>query len=113
MKLVAGAIQNLGAAEIAQLEQSGSLQLAGTAYSIGLEDVEILAEDVAGWQVANLGNLTVALDVQITEELRNEGLARELINRLQNLRKEKGLEVTRSEERRVGKEGSARWETEQ
>lgn len=94
MKLVAGAIQNLGAAEIAQLEQSGSLQLAGTAYSIGLEDVEILAEDVAGWQVANLGNLTVALDVQITEELRNEGLARELINRLQNLRKEKGLEVT-------------------
>src|SRR5690606_38581001 len=94
MKLVAGAIQNLGAAESAQLEQSGRLQLAGTAYRIGLEDVEILAEDVAGWQVANLGNLTVGLDVQITEELRNEGLARELINRLQKLRKEKGLEVT-------------------
>src|SRR5690606_41891562 len=71
MKLVAGAIQDLGAAEIAQLDQSGHLQLAGTAYSIGLEDVQILAEDVAGWQVANLGNLTVALDVQITEELRN------------------------------------------
>lgn len=94
MKLVAGAIQSLGAPEIAQLENAGSLQLEGTPYSIVLEDVEIIAEDVAGWQVANLGNLTVALDVQITEELKNEGLARELINRLQNLRKDKGFEVT-------------------
>src|SRR5690606_4192508 len=53
-----------------------------------------IAEDVAGWQVANLGNLTVALDIQITDELKQEGIARELINRIQNLRKEKGFEVT-------------------
>jgi isoleucyl-tRNA synthetase len=59
-----------------------------------LEDVEIIAEDVAGWQVANLGNLTVALDVQITDDLKREGIARELINRIQNLRKDNGFEVT-------------------
>src|SRR5690606_23690965 len=58
------------------------------------EDVEIIAEDVAGWQVANLGKLTVALDVNITPSLKQEGISREFINRIQNLRKEKGFEVT-------------------
>jgi isoleucyl-tRNA synthetase len=56
--------------------------------------VEIIAEDVPGWQVANLGKLTVALDVTISNELKEEGLARELINRVQNVRKDSGLEVT-------------------
>ncbi|WP_140937494.1 isoleucine--tRNA ligase [Sphingobacterium lumbrici] len=94
MKLVTTAIQALNADQITQLERNGNYVLEGTAYIISLEDVEIIAEDVAGWQVANLGNLTVALDVQITEELKKEGIARELVNRVQNLRKEKDFEVT-------------------
>jgi isoleucyl-tRNA synthetase len=94
MKVVSTAIQTLGAEDITTLEKNGSLPLAETGYTITLEDVEIIAEDVAGWQVANLGNLTVALDIQITPELKQEGMARELINRLQNLRKDKGFEVT-------------------
>lgn len=94
MKAVSTAIQAFGAEEISTLEKDGSIVLVDTGYTIGLEDVEIIAEDVAGWQVANLGNLTVALDIQITDELKQEGIARELINRIQNLRKEKGFEVT-------------------
>ncbi|TJZ61229.1 isoleucine--tRNA ligase [Sphingobacterium olei] len=94
MKLVTTAIQALNADQIGDLERNGNYALAGTAYVISIEDVEIIAEDVAGWQVANLGNLTVALDVQITDELKKEGIARELVNRVQNLRKEKDFEVT-------------------
>lgn len=94
MKVVAAAIQSLTDEDINRLEQAGTLALSGTAYSITPEDVEIIAEDVAGWQVANLGKLTVALDVHISPELKKEGLSRELINRIQNLRKEKGFEVT-------------------
>ncbi len=94
MKTVSAAIQAFTLEQISQLEKAGTLELEGTPYSIGLEDVEIIAEDVAGWQVANLGNLTVALDIQISDELKQEGIARELINRIQNLRKEKGFEVT-------------------
>src|SRR5690606_29580003 len=94
MKLVATAIQAMNAESISQLERDGTIHLEGTAYTISIDDVEIIAEDVAGWQVANLGKLTVALDVQITEDLKDEGIARELINRIQNLRKEKGFEVT-------------------
>jgi len=94
MKAVAAAIQALTDEEINLLEQTGTLALSEPAYQITPEDVEIIAEDVAGWQVANLGKLTVALDVNITAELKKEGLSRELINRLQNLRKEKGFEVT-------------------
>ncbi|MGB4775874.1 MAG: DUF5915 domain-containing protein, partial [Daejeonella sp.] len=63
-------------------------------YTILLEDVEITAEDVPGWQVTSLGKLMVALDVTITNDLKQEGIARELVNRIQNLRKEKGFEVT-------------------
>jgi isoleucyl-tRNA synthetase len=59
-----------------------------------ISDVEIIAEDVPGWQVANLGKLTVALDVTLTEELKQEGISRELVNRIQNLRKSKEFEVT-------------------
>ncbi|WP_157625896.1 isoleucine--tRNA ligase [Sphingobacterium sp. B29] len=94
MKLVSSSIQSLTIDQISTLESTGELALAGTPYTILLSDVEIIAEDVEGWQVANLGKLTVALDVHITEELKKEGLSRELINRLQNLRKDKGLEVT-------------------
>ncbi len=94
MKIVAAAIQALDDSQINILEQTGTLELTGTAYSIKPEDVEIIAEDVAGWQVANIGKLTVALDINVTAELKKEGLSRELVNRIQNLRKEKGLEVT-------------------
>src|SRR5690606_2313751 len=80
--------------EIQQLETKGSLNLPGTDYVISSEDVEIIAEDVEGWQVANMGKLTVALDVHISPELKQEGLARELIYRIQNLRKEKACECS-------------------
>jgi len=94
MKLVASAINTLGDEEINQLEVNGTLPLSNMLHSISLEDVEIIAEDVAGWQVANLDKLTVALDVHITDTLKMEGLAREFINRIQNLRKELNFEVT-------------------
>ncbi len=94
MKAVTAAIQALDAQQLNELEIQGQIQLPGTAYSITTEDVEIIAEDVEGWQVANLGRLTVALDIHINQELKEEGLARELINRIQNLRKDKGFEVT-------------------
>ena len=94
MKMVAAAIQSMSADEIQTLENNGSIALTGTKYVISSEDVEIIAEDVEGWQVANLGRLTVALDVNISAELKDEGMARELINRIQNLRKDKGFEVT-------------------
>lgn len=94
MKTVAAAIQAMSAEQISELEINGNIALTGTEYVISSADVEIIAEDVEGWQVANLGRLTVALDVHITPELKDEGLARELINRIQNLRKDKGFEVT-------------------
>ena len=94
MKMVGAAIMGLNALQIQELEENKTLKLPGSEYTIGLEDVEIIAEDVEGWQVANLGKLTVALDVQISPELKQEGIARELVNRVQNLRKNMGLEVT-------------------
>ncbi len=93
MKLVATAIQLLDDTSIDILEKEGSLLLT-SGHTISPQDVEIIAEDVAGWQVANLGKLTVALDISLTEELKKEGLARELVNRIQNIRKDKGFEVT-------------------
>jgi isoleucyl-tRNA synthetase len=93
MKIVAEAIGNLTQDEIAKLENDGDLLLQ-TQHLINITDVEIIAEDVPGWQVANLGKLTVALDVTITDELKQEGISRELINRIQNLRKGKDFEVT-------------------
>ena len=70
------------------------VSISGKLITLGQEDVEISSQDIEGWLVANSGKLTVALDINITEELKNEGIARELINRIQNLRKESGLEVT-------------------
>ncbi|SDP86734.1 Isoleucyl-tRNA synthetase [Mucilaginibacter sp. OK268] len=94
MKAVAEAINNFTQDDITALESVGSVQVLDSKYVIQQSDVEIIAEDVPGWQVANLGKLTVALDVTITNELKEEGIARELINRIQNLRKTKGFEVT-------------------
>ena len=94
MKAVGQEIQALDQEGIKQLERDGYLELPGTGHRIELADVEILAEDVEGWQVASLGKLTVALDIQVTPTLKAEGIARELVNRIQNLRKDKGLEVT-------------------
>jgi isoleucyl-tRNA synthetase len=94
MKLVAEVINNLSQEQLAAFESKGEFQIPGTEYMIQLTDVEIIAEDIPGWQVTNLGNLTVALDITITEELKQEGLSRELINRIQNLRKELNFEVT-------------------
>jgi isoleucyl-tRNA synthetase len=98
MKSVAAAMDALSQEQIAELEKNGSIKLAGLAELKGLEvlaeDLDIISEDIPGWLVANEGNLTVALEVELTEELKNEGMARELINRIQNIRKESGLEIT-------------------
>lgn len=93
MKAVAEAIGNFTQEDIAKLETEG-LVLVLDKYDIVATDVEIIAEDVPGWQVANLGKLTVALDVTLTNELKQEGISRELINRIQNLRKSSNFEVT-------------------
>jgi len=94
MKMVAEVVNNMTQEQLSQFENEGKYQITGTNYVIELSDVEIIAEDIPGWQVTNMGNLTVALDVTITEELKQEGLSRELINRIQNLRKELNFEVT-------------------
>jgi isoleucyl-tRNA synthetase len=96
MKGVAAAMDALSQEQIAELEQQGSIgiNVEGQALSVEAVDVEIISEDIPGWLVANEGNLTVALEVELTEELKNEGMARELINRIQNIRKESGLEIT-------------------
>jgi isoleucyl-tRNA synthetase len=94
MKVVAEIINNFTQEDITELEEKGEISILDTKYLILPADVEIIAEDVPGWQVANLGKLTVALDVTLTEELKEEGISRELINRIQNLRKSKGFEVT-------------------
>ncbi|GGW55702.1 isoleucyl-tRNA synthetase [Winogradskyella epiphytica] len=96
MKSIANAINNLSADDIKNIEQKGQLDLEinGKMLTLGLEDVEITSQDIEGWLVANEGALTVALDVTITDDLRKEGIARELINRIQNLRKDSGFEVT-------------------
>ena len=96
MKQLAAAIQVLTQDDIQTFEKTGSLNLniEGQEAVIKPEDVEIISEDIPGWLVANEGRLTVALDITVTEELRKEGLARELVNRIQNLRKGNGYEIT-------------------
>jgi isoleucyl-tRNA synthetase len=96
MKEVSEVIGKFGQADIAAIEREGTytLQLAEGPAQLLLEEVEILSEDIPGWLVANDGNLTVALDITLTPELVQEGLARELINRIQNMRKDNGYEVT-------------------
>ncbi len=94
MKDVANELINLNQEEIELFEKEGQIKLKSNPIAISITDVEVLAEDIPGWLVNVEGRLTVALDVSISEDLRLEGIARELINRIQNLRKDKGFEVT-------------------
>ena len=96
MKEVAAGIAAMGQEDIRALEQNGAvtLGLSDGPVEVMLDDVEVLTEDIPGWLVAGEGGLTVALDIEITPELRAEGLARELVNRIQQRRKDAGLEVT-------------------
>ena len=96
MKALAAAINAMSQDDIAKMETEGSFnfQLSTFNCTIVPEDVEILTEDMPGWLVANNGILTIALDIELTDELIEEGIARELINRIQNLRKSSGLEIT-------------------
>ena len=96
MKGVAAAMEALTQEQIALLEQQGMMDIdvEGQTVSVDAADVEIISEDIPGWLVGNEGNITVALDVTLTDDLRNEGMARELVNRIQNLRKKGGLEIT-------------------
>ena len=96
MKAIANAVINFTAEDINKIEQNGHLEvdINGKNITLEREDVEITSQDIEGWLVANEGVLTVALDVTISESLRQEGIARELVNRIQNLRKDSGFEVT-------------------
>jgi len=95
MRLVAAEVQKFTKEDINRIEKNGSIsiEINGKNTTLDLSDVEITSKDIEGWLVANEGNLTVALDVTISEDLRKEGVARELINRIQNARKDSGLEV--------------------
>lgn len=96
MKGVAAVVDAFSQEQIAQLEAAGSISVLVENQEIAVEaaDVEIISEDIPGWLVSNEGNLTVALEIELTEALKHEGMARELINRIQNMRKESGLEIT-------------------
>ncbi len=96
MKTVAAQLQSLEQDQIAKLEKEGKYEIAvdGNVVVVEKGDVEILSEDIPGWLVANNGSITIALDVTITEELKREGVARELVNRVQNIRKSSGFEIT-------------------
>ncbi len=96
MKQVAAAVQTMTPQQISELERTGivALNVADTVATIELADVEIISEDIPGWLVANEGNVTVALDVTVTPELRGEGIARDIVNRVQNIRKSRRYEIT-------------------
>ncbi|WGK65977.1 isoleucine--tRNA ligase [Croceiramulus getboli] len=108
MKLIAKAINDLDQEDIAEIEQQGALVLEISGKSITLEqaDVEITSQDIEGWLVATGDGMTVALDVTIDDDLRKEGVARELVNRIQNLRKDSGFEVTDRIDVQVQKDGT-------
>ena len=107
MRLVAAEVQKLNQKDINKIEKEGYLDIVinDENAKLSLDEVEISSQDIEGWLVANQGNLTVALDVTISEDLRKEGIARELVNRIQNLRKESGLEVTDKIKLSVKKDG--------
>jgi isoleucyl-tRNA synthetase len=110
MKLLAPAVAQLSQADILALEATGSvtLMLEGTPFVLQRDEVEILSEDVPGWSVASENGVTVALDITLTEALKQEGIARDLINRIQNLRKSRGLEVT--DRIRIALHAQAEWQ---
>ncbi|MBS1573201.1 MAG: isoleucine--tRNA ligase [Bacteroidetes bacterium] len=92
MKIVGAEIQNLSPEQISELEKNGEILVSG--YEITLQDVEISTKDIPGWTVISEGKITVALDLTITDELKSEGISREFVNRIQNLRKEKNFDLT-------------------
>jgi isoleucyl-tRNA synthetase len=96
MGLIAKEIQSFSANQINELDKQGSLAIviSGNVINLSLEDVEISSQDIEGWLVANANGITVALDITISPELKQEGIARELVNRIQNIRKDSGFEVT-------------------
>ena len=94
MKAVAAEIASMNQEQIAAMESAGVYQLTSVDYQLIAEDVEIATEDMPGWLVMNEGQLTIALDIELTDQLIEEGIARELINRIQNLRKSSGFEIT-------------------
>ena len=96
MKAVSQLINGFQADDIKKIEQNGSLdvEVNGKSITLELSDVEITSKDIEGWLVASSGALTVALDVTLTDDLKKEGIARELVNRIQNLRKDSGFELT-------------------
>jgi isoleucyl-tRNA synthetase len=96
MGLISKEIQGFSADQINHLDKEGSLEIviAGNTVNLALEDVEITSQDIEGWLVATANGITVALDITISEELKQEGIARELVNRIQNIRKDSGFEVT-------------------
>ena len=105
MKQISALVAEMDQSDIYNFEKQGtySLQVGTENLELTLNDVEILSEDIPGWLVANEGRLTVALDINITKELREEGIARELINRIQNLRKESNFNVTDKIDLQIGK----------
>lgn len=96
MSLIAKEIQSFSQEQINKLDRERSIviDVSGKSITLATEDVEITSQDIPGWLVANSGNITVALDITITDNLRKEGIARELVNRIQNMRKDSGFEVT-------------------
>ncbi|KGO91604.1 isoleucine--tRNA ligase [Flavobacterium subsaxonicum] len=96
MNLVSNEIKTLSQEQIAEIDSKGTLDIivSGKSITLTADDVEITSQDIPGWLVANAGGITVALDITLTEDLKKEGIARELVNRIQNLRKDSGFEVT-------------------
>lgn len=96
MKQVASAVASMSQSDIINFEKEGKFTfiIDGEVATIELADVEVISEDIPGWTVANFGNLTVALDITISDDLRNEGIARELVNRIQNIRKSENFDIT-------------------
>ena len=95
MKAISGIINGFGKEEIAAIERDDAfpIEVDGETITLSLQDVEITSEDIPGWLVASENGLTVALDITLTEDLKKEGLSRDMVNRIQNLRKDQGLEV--------------------
>ncbi|SOC79168.1 Isoleucyl-tRNA synthetase [Salinimicrobium sediminis] len=115
MKLIAAKINSFTSADIQIIEREGKIEVDVNGKLLTLEsgDVEITSQDIEGWLVANSGNITVALDITISEELKREGIARELVNRIQNFRKDSGFEVTDKIDVTLQKDGTVEEAVEQ
>ncbi len=107
MRYAVAAIQKFTQKDINKIERDGNIVITvnNNSVNLSLDEVEIASQDIEGWLVANQGGLTVALDINLTEKLKNEGVARELVNRIQNLRKDSGFEVTDKIEVHIQKDG--------